>query len=229
MPRTQAERLWLAGGGLAAVLMIVVAYLFFIGPQRDETASVGDDVNAAATHNQALQLRINSLDAQNKKLSTYQAALHQAELALPNTSGLPDFLRTLQSIGNSTLIDISSLSVGAPALVAPAAPTADTTVPGAASTTPTPTPTASSATSGPQFYSLPITLEASGSVAALTAFLGQLQSVQPRAVLVSSITLGGAGTAVPGSGVTTLQLTMSAFVAPASLVETQQLAQAANK
>lgn len=54
---------------------------------------------------------MNSLGRETKNIATYQAQVTQARLALPSTSGLPDFLRTLQSIGNATLADVSALTV----------------------------------------------------------------------------------------------------------------------
>lgn len=227
LPRTQSEKAWLGVGVVIAVVIAAIGYFFFIGPQRSDTSDVTDQVNSAQSQNDTLQVRINALDAQNRKLSTYRAALKQAQLALPGTSDLPNFLRSLQSLGNATLADVTTLSVGDPDVITTSAPTSAT------STSPAPAPTttapaASQAPSGPQIYSLPITAKVTGTVKQLTDFLGQLQSVQPRAVLVSSIALArGAGGAKDTTS--TLDLSMEAFVAPGSLVETQQLAQAASK
>jgi hypothetical protein len=64
-----------------------------------------------------------------------------------------------------------------------------------------------------------MTASVTGSSKALDNFLEQLQAVQPRAVLITQIgeSTGTAGAgAGSGSGATTLQLTMQAFVSPAS-------------
>jgi Tfp pilus assembly protein PilO len=223
MPRTQSERAWFGVGLVVALVVTVIGYFFFIGPQRSTTSDVDGQVNAAQSQNDSLQVRINALDAQNRKLSTYRAALKRAQLALPTTSDLPNFLRTLQSIGNATLVDVTTLAVGDPTVVG-----GDSTT-GSSTSTPDSTATSAAPTtpSGPQIFALPITAQVTGSIKALTNFLGQLQSVQPRAVLVGSITLGsdtGASSATP-----TLDVALQAFVAPGSAVETQQLAQAAGK
>lgn len=228
MPKTQVEKAWLGIGLLVAVVVAVVGYFFFVGPQRSTTSDVDGQVSAAQSQNDTLQVRINSLDAQNRKLSTYRAALKQAQLALPATSDLPNFLRTLQSLGNATLANVTTLAVGDPTVVGANA------TPSSASTSSTPNPTTTVSTtptttpSGPQIFALPITAQVSGTIKQLTAFLGQLQSVQPRAVLVSSITLGGAASGA-STTTSTLNLTLQAFVAPGSMAETQQLAQAAGK
>jgi type IV pilus assembly protein PilO len=223
MPRTQLEKAWLGAGLVVAVIVAVIGYFFFIGPQRSTTSDVDGQSSAAQSQNDTLQIRINSLDAQNRNLSAYRAALKRAQLALPTTSDLPNFLRTLQSIGNATLVDVTTLAVGDPTVVGGSTP-GESTATAAPTTSASDTPTTPS---GPQIFALPITAQVTGSIAALTNFLGQLQSVQPRAVLVSSITLGG--DAGSSAATPTLDVSLQAFVAPGSAVETQQLAQAATK
>jgi hypothetical protein len=228
MARSAQERLWLIGGGVGALLMVLVGYFLLISPQRDNTSSVNDQVSIARVQTRVLQNRIDALTAENKNLTKYQADVARVRLALPSTSGLPDFLRTLQSIGNATLADVTALTVGPPADV--------TTLSGrvgAVAAAPPSTTSGAGATaepsSLPRIYALSITAQISGSVNQLDEFLDQLQSVQPRAVLISQITIGGAPveSGKPGSGVSTLQITMQAFVAPVSAAEAAQLAKAA--
>src|SRR4051812_25135442 len=57
VPRTPTERLWLIGGGTVAVLMAVIAYFFFISPQRSETSDVRSRVGDAQTRNSVLEHR----------------------------------------------------------------------------------------------------------------------------------------------------------------------------
>jgi Tfp pilus assembly protein PilO len=234
MPRTQIEKLWLAGAGLAGLLLIVVSYFFFIGPQRNQTSSVNAQVSSAKAQNDQLRARIAMLQGQNKDLAKYQAQLSAAERALPTTSGLPDFLRTLQAMGNATNTNITSMEVSAPA---------DVTA--VAFTQPQPRATSSTSTSGSvngkvgasvngaRVYALPITAEIAGTPEQLTAFLTQLQQVQPRAVLISAIdekaSMSGAPGTKSGTTTTVLTLTMQAFVAPASAAEGAQLASAAHR
>ena len=223
MPRSQLERLWLGGAGLAALLMLVIGYFFFISPQRDETGRIQSQTAAAQTQNAALQAKIASLQQQAKELPKYEAQLAQAHLALPSTSGLPDFLRTVQAIGSQTLAKVTSLSMSAPADVtslaaAAPAPTASATAtasPGAAPQGPS--------VAGAHVYALPISATVSGSVSQLAAFLTQLQAVQPRAVLISQLNLSAGSTTKGAASASTLTLTMQAFVAPASAAENAQL------
>ena len=92
MPKTQMERLWMIGAGFAAFILILIGYLVFISPQRDQTSQVNTQVATAQQQNDVLAQRISALSAQNKNLSTYQSAVARASAALPSTSGMPDFL-----------------------------------------------------------------------------------------------------------------------------------------
>jgi Tfp pilus assembly protein PilO len=230
MPRSSQERLWLLGGGVCAFVMVLIGYFFLISPQRDSTSTVNSQVAAARDQTSLLQNRINALAKQNQDLSRYTADLAQAQLALPSTSGLPDFLRTLQSIGNASLADVTSLTVGPPTDVTSVA---GGTPPVAASETGTAGPATHAVPAGPRVYALSITAQVSGSTTQLGEFLDQLQSVQPRAVLIGQITIGSgspgatSGSRVSANRVTTMQLTMQAFVAPASDAELARLSQAA--
>jgi hypothetical protein len=82
--------------------------------------------------------------------------------------------------------------------------------------------------SGPHVYALSIAATVSGSPAQLDQFLTQLQTVQPRAVLISQLT-EGSGTATGKPGTTSLQLTMQAFVAPVTAAEQAQISAASGK
>jgi cytoskeletal protein RodZ len=223
VPRSQTERLWLIGGGLVAFIMLLIGYFFFVSPQRSDTADVDGQVATTQQENAQLRARLDTLAAQNKNLAKFEADLTKARLALPSSSGVSDFLRSLQALGAATHTDVTSLTVGQPVAVKQVV----TTAPGAA-VQPTSTPSAAAGgttTGGAQtsaapaatVYSLNITAGVTGTPGALDSFLDQLQAVQPRAVLITQIaeTTGATTTgAKTSAGGTTLQLTMQAFVAP---------------
>jgi Tfp pilus assembly protein PilO len=233
VPRSQTERLWLVGGGLVAFVMFLIGYFFFISPQRSETSDVNSQVATTRDQNTVLQHRIAALNEQNKNLAKYQVDLQNARLALPATSAISDFLRSLQSLGNATLTNVTSLAVGVPTDVSALAAGAPS-----AAATPNADPTATSAPNvtapaagGSAIYALPISATVTGSPSALAKFLEQLQEVQPRAVLVTQITQS-TGTSVGAvsapTGTTAIQLTMEAFVAPSSPAESASLSAASH-
>ena len=237
VPRSQAERLWMIGGGLVAFVLFLIGYFFFISPQRSETGNVDSQVATAHQQNQALQHRIDLLREENKNLAGYQAKLGQARLALPQASGLSDFLRSLQALGSATLTDVTGLTVGVPKDVSAVAAAQPTTGATAAAPAPAATadPNAAGSTPGavgPAIFALPITATVSGSPSSLEKFLDQLQNVQPRAVLITGITEGGAtsgsATTNVAPGKTLLQLTMYAFVAPSNPTESASLSAASH-
>ena len=216
MDKSRPERVWMAAGLAAGTAMLLIGWFLFISPQMGETASVDSQVGDAQIHNMMLQHSIAELGRQNKNLAQYRATLAQDQLALPSASGLPDFLRTLQTIGNSTLTNVVSLTVGTPANVTVVSTQKiDASAPG---TSVTPTMVS---VSGPQLYALPITAQISGSVTQLDQFLSQLQSVQPRAVLISQIveSAGGADGGTTGLAATQITLTMQAFVQPSGALD----------
>jgi hypothetical protein len=205
------DRIWILGGVIAALLITAFAWFFVISSQKDQTNSLTSQTELSQTQGLKLRSELSQLKADNVNLPKYQAALATAQLALPSDSGIPDFLRQLQSVGAATGISITNVAVATPTTLAgatSAAATADSDSSG--TTTPktsTTTPTAKAAA----VYSVNITLIASGTTEQLNAFIKQLQQVQPRAVLVTSVT------EAPGStGQLALTISMQAFVAPST-------------
>lgn len=217
--RSQQERLWMIAGGLAALVLLLIGWAFFISPQRSTTASVKAQVDSAQTQNAALETRITGLQQQSTKMGMYKQQLAAAAAALPSTSGVPTFLRSLQKLGTETHTNAVDVTVGAPTALTPPVTPTDTT---STTTSAAPTDSASAtdtttatATSG--VYGMPITAQVTGTDTALNNFLRQLQEVQPRAVLITQITEGSGSTTTSGSATgNSLQLTMQAFVAPAT-------------
>jgi len=221
MGRTQKEKLWLIGGGIVGFVLVLIGYFMLISPQKSQTASVRASIAAAQQRNDVAKARIASLEQQNANIAKYQAALTQAELALPPTSGMPDFLRMLQALGAATQTTIASLSVSPPApLVANAAAGSSTTSTSSTSST----SSGSGSTQGAAVYGLSINMTVTGGTTQLGDFLNQLQTVQPRAVLISSVTQTQSGTGKAG---TSLAINMQAFVQPMSAAEQSRLAAAA--
>lgn len=214
MPRSALEKLWLTVGGIAALLLLLVGWFFFIGPQRSKTSDVRSQISSAQLEYTTLQSKLAALRAQSANIGKYKAELAAARQALPSSDGIPAFLRTLQALGNATMTQVSTVTVGAPAAVVPPAPTTEAPTDTSSSAAPSPTDSATTSTTTPSsgIYSMPITAQVTGATSALAKFLEQLQSVQPRAILITQIT-ESAGSASGGKG-TSLQLSMQAFVDP---------------
>ena len=103
------------GMGLVGFVLVLIGYFFFISPQRDKTDQVNEQVATAQIANLGLQSRITPAQrAECQNSPSYQEQLHVAQLALPATSGMPAFLRTLQSLSGTTSTTLTTLTVGSP-------------------------------------------------------------------------------------------------------------------
>lgn len=174
------DQLWLLGGAGGAVVILALGWFLLIGPQYAEAAELDGQATEAQGRVATLQQRLVELRKQNENLPLYQEQLVTARKALPTTPALADLLRELQTGGDSAGVVVSALTFGAAVPVTP----------------------------GSQTSALPISLTAAGTVAKLLQFLNQLQQVQPRAVLIGTVSLDAAAAAS-----VTLSLTLQVFVA----------------
>lgn len=186
------DRLWLLGGLIVAVLLAFITWQFLIKSQNDKTDSVKNDITTAQQQVTDSQRTLNQLKADNANLDKYKDALAAGQAALPSDAGIPAFLRELQTAGDQTGVGIAQLQVGAAGPV---------------------TGTPASASSSTAVQQITIQLVASGPTDNVTAFLKQLQAVQPRAILITSLT-ESPGSA--GAGALTLNITFEVFVAPSA-------------
>jgi Tfp pilus assembly protein PilO len=187
------DRLWLLGGLIVALILVLVAWQFMIKGQHDQTDSVRNSIATADQQVTTTTNRLNALRADSVNLDKYKAALAADQQALPSDTALPAFVRELQAAAVATSMGIVQLQVGQPAAVVSGS-----------------TSTATSA-GGPQVYSVTINVVATGAVDNATAFINQLQAVQPRAILMTTVSESPGST---GGNAVQLSLTFNAFVAP---------------
>ena len=167
-----AARLWVFGGAAVVVLLAVGGWFLLIGPEYTNASDVRTQVDDTRTQLITLQRKIAGLEAEKARLPQFRAALRANQAALPAGSGVPDFLRQLQSSGEKTGVTVSGVSVAAPAQTVGVA----------------------------GVWQLQMTLNAEGDPANLGQFLNQLQAVQPRAVLIQSVNLADNASASTGTG-----------------------------
>jgi type IV pilus assembly protein PilO len=188
MGARHADRLWIGAGMVVVVLLVVATWFLAVSPQRAEAAGLADQTATSRAQADELRARIVKLTADKASLGTLTKALNNAKVALPADSGVPNFLRQLQTTEPAVRVEVGSVALGDPAL--------DKTVPGV--------------------WSVEINLNATGTLSKLGDFLKRLQNTaQSRAVLVRSANLTGNNDAAPGNpGDWTLSFTITAFVAP---------------
>ena len=202
------DKLWFLAGGVVAIFVIAIGYLFFVSPQYSNASEVRTQASDAVANLAIKQAHINELAKQNTNLATYEAQLAADQQALPVTSDVPNFLRTLQAIGSASGVSVKTLSVSDPTNVASATSSTTTTTPTA---TPAAVPSAHPASA--RAYQIAISLTVDGTPATLNAFLQALQVQQPRAILINSVSMTSASSA--GAGMT-LAVSFQAFMAPSS-------------
>jgi hypothetical protein len=203
------ERTWIGLGVISAVVIAMAGWFLFVSPQQARTSTLQSQVSDAQLRSATLESKLASLSQENVNLPQYELALAHDQAALPAVNGLPNFLREVQAVGASTLVQTSKVQANPPVPV-----TANGAPVGAA-----PTAVASGSTTGPAkptLLMIQVTVDAIGSPTQLTSFIDQLQSVQSRAVLIIHAVLGGnTGCTCPAAtGAISLQLTMNLFVEP---------------
>jgi Tfp pilus assembly protein PilO len=186
MGGVRADRLWVGGGAVGAILLLAVGWFFFIGPQRAQTGKLNDEAGTAQLRLTALQRRLVDLRQQNTRLPEFRAELARDREALPMTSGLSGYLRQLQTGASRTGVVVSGVVVGSPL---------------------------SASASGREVYALPVTLTATGAMADLGRFLDQLQQVLPRAALIDAVTAAPEEHSVTLAGSVTVTVGLRVFVA----------------
>jgi Tfp pilus assembly protein PilO len=185
----RADRLWLAGGALGAVVLFLLGYFLVISPQRTQASSLRDQQVTAELSVTALSHKLAELRQQNGDLDQYKAQLGRDQKALPSAAATTDFLRELQAAGDAANVLVTGMVVGAP--------------------------TATNA-GGVQVVQLPITLTATALPARLAQFVDQVQRVQPRAILITTTNEVPTKDSASLSQLVDLTLTFQAFIAPAS-------------
>ena len=185
--RISGYRTWLAGGVLGVVALLALGWFLLIRPELAQTSQLHSQTAGAQDQLGVLQRHLAEVRQQNAQLAEYRAEYETAREALPTTNEMPAFVRAVQSAATASETNLRDVVVGSPVEVTGA---------------------------GATVYALPITTNAAGSAAALEAFLQRVQRVQPRAVLVTDVTMVPNGDGADLSDDVLLTLGFRAFVAP---------------
>ena len=107
----QDKRLWLGGGAIAAVLIVLLGWFFVINPQLSAASSIRDQADSARQQNTVLQTNNDRLKIENDNAAVLRAGLSAALAELPHDSGLPEFTRQLSAQATANSIALSSVVV----------------------------------------------------------------------------------------------------------------------
>jgi Tfp pilus assembly protein PilO len=202
--RLASTRVWLIGGALLALVIAVVGWTAFIGPQLSATGDLRDETVETQRANDLLEVKARSLEDKSTRMAGLTSSLRAAEAALPSDSGLPDFTRQINAQAKAAGVVITSVVVGAPAPVVGVTP--DSTAVGG-------------------LFSMPVTVECRGRLGDQIAFLSAVRTAGARRVLISSLQIspGVGSNAASISGAARLSTRLDIFSAPQTLAQTRQL------
>jgi hypothetical protein len=210
MSGPKSDRLWLAGGGVAGVVISGLAWFMVVSPELSNASSLDEQTAASQTQNISLQSKIHRLQADNSNMDALVASLKQARTALPVDSSLAGFTRELSGYASQTGVSISGITAGEPTSVTPTAPAAAAA--GTGTTPGTPSAAGTAASPAGHTYALPLTIVVKGAAANDLRFLVAVQGPGKRAALVSGTQLTGDTTKRGAAMQLTIQLQL--FVAP---------------
>jgi Tfp pilus assembly protein PilO len=181
------DRLWQLGGALCAIVIVAFGFFFFIGPKYRDAREINHLVGEAEHQMGAKQHELNQLSKDNRRLQEFKDQLDRDKAALPTTDAVSNLLRELQTAGEVAGVTVSGVTVGGAVDVK---------------------------NGGASVFALPVSLTVAGPTAKINPFLDQLQKVQPRAVLISSVNFApSSATALDRANVT---INLQAFYASGS-------------
>lgn len=220
---------WVLGAALLALAIIAGAWLLLISPGLSAAADNRQQAESEQSRIDQLQMQIVQLKKDYANLDEFKATLGALQTQIPPTANISELTRQLDAMAQATgvyltsVVPSTSLEVAPPAAPAPAADagSSDGTVADGTSTDGTATDgTATDGTAtdgaatdgaaapqaqpGPQapanFYAIPIEVRLVGGYDATLAFIEQVQTINPRLLLVTSLALTGQTEASPAEG-----------------------------
>jgi Tfp pilus assembly protein PilO len=191
----QRKRVWLGGGLVLTVVILLIGWYVVMDPVVSDTAAKRDQIESVQNQNAALGAKNAKLEAADEDVAALRDSLVAALAELPADGGIAAFTRQLSSQASARAVALRSV------IVANAAPIDDSA-------------TGKSGADG--LLQITVTVSAEGTGAALTAFLSDIQVSGPRRALVTSTQLApaGPGTAIGPDAQTSLNLTLTVFTAP---------------
>jgi Tfp pilus assembly protein PilO len=189
------DRIWLAAGVLVSAGLVLISWFLLIAPQHSLAASYQTQTEDTQGRATVLVKRLSELRKQNTNLDSYVSELRAYQAALPTAAATADFLRSMQTIGDAKDVIVTAVAVSDPQQLS----------------------TVNSAV-----YQLPISVTASGTTARVESFLSDLQTVQPRAVLLVKMAV------TTTSGGISVALDLRAFVASSATSTTASSANTAS-
>lgn len=189
MRAPHADKIWMAGGALAAALLTLLTWLLLVAPKNEATETTrqaaAENVDKAAVQQETLK----RLEQDNVNLPTYQTELADILRAVPESDEFPDLLRALRETAEKNKVEVSTLAVAGATKIEGSAPV---------------------------IFDMPLSMGITGDVDEVQRFLNDLQQNGDRAVLIDSVNLSGDSNSIEGK--VTASLALHVFVSGAAPV-----------
>jgi hypothetical protein len=204
MTRSAHTVKWMAATAGLCLAGLVGAWLLLLGPMLDAAAATRDQAAQVRAQNAALTGRLTALATEFEGIEDYRAELAALRLQLPDDADLTALGREIDAAADRTgvtlvgvevadAVDMTAAASGAATGAAAVTAPVDPEVPGsddpsseaAAATAATGTPVSAPPVAG--MIAIPLTTTVDGSVDAVRAFLGELQTGLQRQVLVTTL------------------------------------------
>lgn len=191
------SRLWLGGGALGCVLLLVAGWFLLIQPKRADAAQSREALSSQQQANDRSRAKLDQLKSQFASLPAKRAELAKIRQAMPSDVAEASLQRELDTLakGSGTTVlsvtdgDQTAFTAGASATTGASASSASSAS-SAVDAEGSPSSggsTSSGAASG--VSTMPVTISALSSFAGSQAFLQKLQDKMPRAFLVTGLNL----------------------------------------
>lgn len=156
---------------VAALIVCMLFYVFFIRPRKSEITRVETEITAAQGTQQQLRLELQNLQALKENAPELNATLEQIRGFVPKDDEVPNFIFQAQEAASSSGVDLVKITPELPKSPAEPAPLAE----------------------------IRVTMSATGSFFSLQDFIRRLYSLD-RALRIDTLALAAEGSSAPTGG-----------------------------
>lgn len=187
-------RTWLVVGVLGVLVVVVAGWFVLISPQKSKASSVRTQVAEQQQANARLRSQVRVLQAQRSALPSEQARIAAIQKKIPDTPGLPSYIRFLTEAASATHVELVSVAPSAPtkAQLNTPAPSATPSASAAASSTSGSAAAPAAGGGGPgqaqDLSVVTLSISVIGDYFSIQQFLSKLEHAE-RSTLVTSVSL----------------------------------------
>jgi hypothetical protein len=124
-----ATRLWLLGGSVLIVAVLVLGWFAAISPALSQAASNEIDRATVAEQNQVYEADLAQLKLEFENLASLKGELDQLAIEVPPTADLPGLIRIIEGAASASSVTVTGIQPSTPLAFVAALPEIEPTVP----------------------------------------------------------------------------------------------------